>query len=111
MNYDTWISQYVTEREGKVSGLCLEACEAMQDAFPELRLVHGYVYDRDWGRCGHFWCVTPDDAIVDPTKTQFPSFIDYETIHEFLTREQVRAYMEDFRKVTASTYQVAWETV
>jgi len=47
----------------------------MQLEFPELRLARGYVFDGCWGERTHWWCVTPDGEVVDPTSSQFPALL------------------------------------
>lgn len=55
-------------------GKCKEACEALQQVMPELRLVRGYYTDHIWDkREPHWWLETPGGDIVDPTKWQFPA--------------------------------------
>jgi hypothetical protein len=72
MTYDEWIAaNYPTEREAY--GKCAEATDAMQRAFPELQRVRGHYYCFAWGERSHWWLVTADGVIVDPTAVQFPS--------------------------------------
>ena len=71
MTYEEWIAQYV-DRYATVLGKCAAATTEMCAAFPELKRVAGHVYPLGWGRRAHWWCVTPDGAIVDPTAAQFP---------------------------------------
>ena len=66
-----------------VRAKCMEYTKALCDAFPELRRVCGFYtapyyrgdngYDVDVEAPGqeHWWCVTPDGVIVDPTAAQF----------------------------------------
>jgi hypothetical protein len=74
--YTIWIANFVSKN--RVLGTCKEACEQMVSAFPELRIARGHVNDACWGKRGHFWCVTPDKRIVDPTKSQFPAPMSYD---------------------------------
>lgn len=67
--YNNWIKQNITNTYGQ----CAEATLAMQQAFPELTRVRGHYYDCLWGQREHWWLVTKDGQIVDPTKSQFPS--------------------------------------
>lgn len=77
MTYEEWIAAYVEKKEGKLLGRCKEAVEEMVLAFPELKKVPGHVYC-GWGRRGHWWCVTSDGKIVDPTVQQFDIVFEYE---------------------------------
>ena len=67
--YAAWIA---TNVKGDGFGECAELTEQMAAAFPELRRVRGHYHDAFWGPRGHWWLVTPDGKIVDPTKAQFP---------------------------------------
>ena len=70
MTYDEWIAKYA-ERNEMLLGMCKSASADMVLAFPELKVETGTAYT-DWGPREHFWCVTADGTIVDPTKAQFP---------------------------------------
>lgn len=74
--YRCWIEEFV--RTERLLGNCKTACEKMKVAFPELRIALGHVHDAAWGKRGHFWCVTPNNQIVDPTAAQFPALLSYE---------------------------------
>lgn len=67
MTYDAWIEAYKAKHKS-VRGLCQNATKAMVEAFPELQRVRGHVV----GLGAHWWCVTPDGSIIDPTVCQFP---------------------------------------
>lgn len=67
--YEQWISANVSESYGA----CKEVTTAMAQAFPELRRVRGHYQDALWGKRSHWWLVTPDGSIVDPTASQFPT--------------------------------------
>ena len=55
-------------------GRCKELSEAACAADPTLTLVRGYYFCPLWGtEEPHWWCVTPDGTIHDPTREQFPS--------------------------------------
>lgn len=72
--YQAWIDAFVRSHNYFVRGLCGEATKQMMKAFPELRRACGFAF---WVcptrlvRDEHFWCVTPDGTIVDPTVSQF----------------------------------------
>lgn len=54
-------------------GRCHELASAAAAADPTLRLVRGHYYCPVWGERAHWWCVKPDDTIVDPSVLQFPT--------------------------------------
>lgn len=68
--YAEWIAQHVVE-DG--TGQCAEVTKQMAAAFPELTRVRGHYYCDRWGERTHWWLVTADGTIVDPTAQQFPS--------------------------------------
>lgn len=72
--YDAFTAAYLDRHDGHVRGKCDEATRKMAAAFPELRRACGFVH-WDAGhrqvRDQHWWCVTPEGVIVDPTKAQF----------------------------------------
>jgi hypothetical protein len=76
--YIAWMNAYVAKHQ-YVRGKCDSATKEMCEAFPELRRAAGFVYCT-WGRDQHWWCVTPDGLIVDPTATQFECVYEYEEI-------------------------------
>lgn len=57
----------------KYRGKCKEMSEALIAADPTLTLVRGHYYCPFWGEQPHWWTVTQDGTINDPTKDQFPS--------------------------------------
>lgn len=64
-----------------VRGLCREACEKMHAEFPELRIACGVVFvplfpAKD-SEQEHWWLVDGNGDVVDPTRQQFPGFIQY----------------------------------
>ncbi len=69
--YRTWIDDHYPTRESAY-GHCAEAVSEMVQAFSELRAVRGHYYDVVWNERAHWWCVTPEGEIVDPTLRQFP---------------------------------------
>lgn len=70
--YAAWIHEHVPTPEAAF-GNCRYISGLMTEFFPELRQVRGFYHCTEWGRRGHWWCVTSDGAIVDPTALQFPS--------------------------------------
>lgn len=81
--YVEWIRWFADRHDGDVNGECEDATDAMVAAFPELRRVRGHVTmlaapDGDTRPWPHWWCVTPEGEIVDPTRAQFPGPLDYE---------------------------------
>lgn len=54
-----------------VRGMCCDYSLAMSRAFPELRVAKGWYIDLFCVPHQHWWCVTPDGIIVDPTVAQF----------------------------------------
>jgi hypothetical protein len=57
----------------KYRGKCKEMSEQLVVQDPTLTLVRGWYYDPAWGQQAHWWCVSPNGEVVDPTKNQFPS--------------------------------------
>lgn len=70
--YTAWISEHYPTYESAY-GKCAEATTAMLAVFPELHRVRGHYYCLVWGERSHWWLVTADGGIVDPTAVQFPS--------------------------------------
>lgn len=54
-------------------GKCYEMSAALCANNPALTLVRGHYLCPIWGEQAHWWCVSDDGAIVDPTAEQFPS--------------------------------------
>ncbi len=79
--YEAWIEAYVASIPQRyIRGKCREATNKMVASFPELRQAAGFVHIT-WGREQHFWCVTPDGEIVDPTLEQFQGqLLSYEEL-------------------------------
>jgi hypothetical protein len=75
--FGSWIAErYPTSESAKLQ--CAEATAAMIDAFPMLRRVRGHVMIGIDFR-PHWWCVTPEGEIIDPTVHQWsapPVFYD-----------------------------------
>lgn len=68
--YQEWILKNV-KHDGY--GQCQIATKTMAKAFPELTRVRGHYFCPVWGERPHWWLVTQDGEIVDPTKNQHPS--------------------------------------
>lgn len=68
--YATWIRDHV---EGDGYGKCRQVSGMMALVFPELKRVYGTYYCWIWGPRNHFWLVTAENHVVDPTAMQFPS--------------------------------------
>lgn len=73
---------------GDVTQTCQEATATMVKLCPELQRVRGTVkmvgaLDGDTRPWPHWWCVTEDGSIVDPTRSQFPCpELEYEPLDE-----------------------------
>jgi hypothetical protein len=72
--YLVWIQANVTDvLPNNGYGKCDSVTKAMIAAFPELRRACGFYYCPSWGKRTHWWCVSLNGSIVDPTALQFPS--------------------------------------
>lgn len=69
-SYLQWIAEHVGPDP---HGQCKEVTEQMAAAFPELRRVRGHYVCPSDGPQTHWWMVTPDGTVLDPTKEQFAS--------------------------------------
>lgn len=69
-SYLRWIAQHVGADPHRQ---CEEVTKRMAAAFPELRRVRGHYVCPSEGPQPHWWMVTPDGIVVDPTKEQFTS--------------------------------------
>lgn len=69
-SYDEWIDAYVA-RTPIVRGSCGSATREMNEAFPELHRVTGFVTTMMGETSEHFWLETSDGDVVDPTASQF----------------------------------------
>lgn len=67
--YQKWIENFLVS-DNEIHGMCRSVCELMQKDFPELVLHGGYVLT-DLGTDLHYWLVSPDGEVVDPTEEQF----------------------------------------
>ncbi|MER6367100.1 hypothetical protein ABT255_01755 [Streptomyces mirabilis] len=63
----------LTPRRPDLLGTCQQAVETLVAADPRLTAVAGWYVDAVWGEREHWWAVTPDGEIVDPTVEQFPT--------------------------------------
>lgn len=69
-DYQQWIAAHMPVDP---RGQCVEMTKRMAAAFPELQRVRGhYVCPLD-GRRSHWWLVTPNGEVIDPTAEQFSS--------------------------------------
>lgn len=68
--YSQWIAD---NRPADPSGQCKAVTQRMAAAFLELRRVRGHYVCPSDGRLQHWWMVTPDGEIIDPTRDQFIS--------------------------------------
>jgi len=95
--YAAWIRAYVLSEGGFLRGKCGFAARRMVKCFPELRVAAGFV---TWAipsrpiRDQHWWCVTKDGTIVDPTAQQFegsivPLVYEELDLNDPATRERV----------------------
>jgi len=79
IGYDGWIANnYPDANAARLQ--CAEATTKMVEDFPELKRVRGLAsvaepMDLYPTRTPHWWCVTPEGSIVDPTAHQFPTRI------------------------------------
>lgn len=78
--YEKWMHRYFMDHKGYLRGKCADATKKMAEAFPELRAAAGFVHC-SWGRDQHWWCVTNDGTIVDPTSHQFEPGFRYEEVN------------------------------
>lgn len=86
--YEDWIATYLLKDGHNCGyGRCDVATKLMLRAFPELTRVAGHVSTASMGRRAHWWCTTPEGAIVDPTAAQFGAV---EAYHPFKPGETVR---------------------
>lgn len=70
LTYQQWIKDNVS---GDGYGQCNIITLQMAKAFPELIRVRGHYYCMIWGERTHWWLITWDGEIIDPTAAQFPS--------------------------------------
>lgn len=65
--YDQWIKEHVYECKGN----CKLYAQEMAEAFPELIVVSGTYFRPEDSPADHWWCVTKEGEIIDPTAHQF----------------------------------------
>lgn len=81
--YSAWIAAFVQKCNGNVEFRCQTAAEQMCAAFPELRIVRGWViaeHVRQIGRVDchqHWWCCLGNE-IIDPTAAQYITICEYD---------------------------------
>jgi len=85
--YQRWIEEHIP---ADCEGACKIFAEEMHEAFPELRVVCGRYFRPEDSPADHWWCVTKDGEIVDPTARQFE-----------LDREGRTRYKVDSKNYTA----------
>ncbi len=77
--YEQWIEENIPKDE--LVGNCTMWVRVMQQAFPELTMVGGYIkgdgsaFFSFFNFNYHEYLVTEDGAIVDPTKVQFDALL------------------------------------
>jgi len=85
--YNLWIKEnYPTSQLARLN--CSEATKKMVKIFSELKRVRGLAsVEEPWGlpptRTPHWWCVTPEGTVIDPTAHQYPTrILDYSEADE-----------------------------
>lgn len=68
--YSEWVGAKLAAG-GDPFGMCAEWTEEMQAVFPELARVRGTVLLSNLWERDHWWLVTADGVVVDPTASQF----------------------------------------
>lgn len=85
--YDLWIQDHYPSALSAYLK-CEEATKEMVDTFPELSRVRGLAtVEEPHGlpptRTPHWWCVSSDGIIIDPTSHQYPTkILSYEEADE-----------------------------
>lgn len=69
-DYQKWIAEHQPEDP---RGQCVDTTLAMLAAFPELRRVRGHYLCPFEGPRPHWWLLTTDGEVIDPTVGQFVS--------------------------------------
>ena len=85
--YERWILEnYPTPKDCLLA--CREATEDMISFFPELKRVRGLAHVKEPRglpptKAPHWWCVSPEGEIIDPTSLQYPLGIErYDPVDE-----------------------------
>ena len=78
--YANWIDEHYPDYLS-ARGKCREACLWMRQGFPELKVTNGFVSDGE-AKQMHWWCLSPDGKIIDPTARQFLDYVTYEEIDD-----------------------------
>lgn len=73
--------QYIDNLKN-VKNTCKKTTLKMQSVFNELIRVRGYYDDVFLGKRPHWWLITHDGEIIDPTAKQFAPYGDYLTFDE-----------------------------
>lgn len=73
--YAAWIADYAQARPS-LTGKCAAATKEMAAAFPELTRVAGWAHLEGGGSPEHWWCVTADGTVVDPTAGQWSTPVE-----------------------------------
>ena len=82
--YKLWIDDNYPTAESQLNK-CRQASESMKKAFPELRIVRGFVNFR----YQHWWCVDAKNKIVDPTAKQFSLYGIKKIIYDEIPEEDM----------------------
>ncbi len=80
--YDAFADLWSVKCAGDVTTTCREAVATLVALCPELKAIRGQVVmkdspDGDTRPWPHWWAVTADGVVVDPTAAQFPSQLEY----------------------------------
>lgn len=75
--YARWIAAYAEERNGNLTAQCGVATQRLVKDHPELERVRGGVVLFTGNFAHHWWCITPDGTIIDPTAAQFTGIVSY----------------------------------
>lgn len=81
--YRDWIRERGLYDSEKAIGRCADVTAEMVKDFPELVRVRGWYVCPMTGERPHWWCMTADEEVVDPTVSQFPTagqFAEYRMI-------------------------------
>ncbi len=70
VSYTLWIAQNVPADPW---GKCEELTKRMALAFPELHRIRGHYNCPIDGRLPHWWMLSPNGEVIDPTRNQFSS--------------------------------------